>query len=163
VPPAASAGGLCKRLSYDRVAAALGVRFDVAAASGAAGSEQVCVLQRVGATAPDLTWSRLPVPAAEEPEEAESPGAGTPTPMTPVEVFRADYQPASAKNVGQLGKAAYSRVVAAGAGAGPQIEVGWLGAEVVYVLTFTTSQGTSPAQAAQQIPRVVGLASQLAR
>ena len=160
VAPAAAAGGLCRKLDYSRVASALSVRFEVAAASGQAGGEQVCVLLRVGSGVPDLTLSRLPIAPADEPDtDASSDPAADP--MTEVEAFRADYQPANAKNVSALGKAGYSRVVAASAGGGPQVEVGWLGTDVIYILTYTTARSTTPAAAAQQVPRLVGLARQL--
>jgi len=155
VPPASTAGGLCRKLNYDRVASAIGVRFEVAAASGEAGAEQVCVLQRIGFSAPDLTLSRMPV---EPPADIEG-AAGA---ETDVEAFRADYQPESAKTVTGLGKAAYSRVVAGESGDGAQIEVGWLGKQTVYVLTLTTTPATNVTAAAKEVPRVVGLARQLA-
>lgn len=156
MPPAASAGGLCVKLNYERVARAIGVRFEVAAASGKTGAEQVCVLQRVGSGTPDLTLARLPVPAANT--QGTNPDPEAPT---EIEVFRSDYQPASAKNVPGLGKAAYSRVIAASAGAGPQAEVGWLVAGHVYVLTHTTTRTTSPSAATQLLPKLIGLAGQV--
>jgi len=160
VAPAASAGGLCRQFTFDRVASLVGVRFEVAAASGKAGSEQVCVLQQVGVAAPDLTFSKLPL---DEEKDAEPPAEGDEAPLSPVEAFRSDYQPQNAKNLGALGRAAYSRVVAAAGGGGPMLEVGWLGTANVFILSHTTAPGTTPAVAAKQLATVVALAKELAR
>jgi hypothetical protein len=159
VPPAASAGGLCRKISYSQVARALDVRFDVAAASGEAGATQVCVLQRVGSSAPDLTLSRIPL---DKPDPEDEPEPGT-KPETPEDAFKADYQPEGAKKVTGLGKAAYSRVVSGTDGGGAQVEVGWLAAESVDTLVYTTEPGTAPAEAAKDVARLVTLARQLAR
>ena len=159
VAPAALAGGVCRQFTFDRVASLLGVRFEVAAASGRVGSEQVCVLQQVGVVAPDLTFSKLPL---EEEEDAAPPADGEEKPLTPVEAFRSDYQPQSAKNLGGIGRAGYSRMVAASGGAGPVLEVGWLGSANVFILSHTTAPGTSSADATKQLPTVVALAKELA-
>jgi hypothetical protein len=159
VAPAAAAGGICRQFTFDRVASVLGERFEVAAASGKVGSEQVCVLQRVGVTAPDLTFSKLPLSAE---EKADPPADATPAPMSPVEAFRADYQPKIAKNVSGIGRAAYSRVVAGSAGAGPLVEVGWLGTANVFILSHTTAPGTSAAVAAKRLTALTSLARELA-
>ena len=159
IPPAASAGGLCRKVTYSQVARALDVRFDVAAASGDAGATQVCVLQRVGFSAPDLTLSRIPL---DKPDPADEPEPGT-KPETPEEIFKADYQPEAAKKVTGLGKAAYSRVLAGKDGGGAQVEVGWLAAETVDTLVYTTSPDTTPQEAAKEVARVITLARQIAR
>lgn len=158
VPPAASAGGLCRKLSYSQVARVLDVRFDVAAASGDAGATQVCVLQRVRSSAPDLTLSRIPL---DKPDPDDEPEPGT-EPETPEEMFTTDYQPEGAKKVTGLGKAAYSRVVPGTDGGGAQVEVGWLAADTVDTLVYTTKPGTAPAEAARDVARLVTLARQIA-
>jgi hypothetical protein len=144
VAPASSAGGLCRRLSYDTARTILGPRFDVAAASGAPGGEQTCVLQRVGAPAPDLTFSVIPA-------EADA------------EAFQQDFQPANARPVTGLGQAAYSQVTAAAESHGPEVEVCWLGKNAVYTLTYTTTRSTGPGAASKVVPRLVKLARTLTR
>ncbi len=156
VAPASEAGGLCRKFDYAKVEKAIGVRFDVAAASGASGATQVCVLQRAGSAAPDLVLSKIPV---EKPTQGDE-EAGSPA-EAEVAAFRADYQPADGKRVNGLGKAAYSRVAAAEAGGGAQVEIGWLGTQSVYVLAYTTAPGTNTAAATKAIPRLTALATQV--
>jgi hypothetical protein len=161
VAPAAEAGGLCRRLNYGMVAAAVGVRFEIAAASGTSGSEQACVLQRIGVAAPDLTLAVIPEALAEEePADGDTEAA---TVTSPAEAFRADFQPAGANAVTALGNAGYSQVTAAESGSGPRVEVGWLADDTVYLLSFTATRSTSPAAARKVLPGLVGLARQLAK
>lgn len=143
VPPAASAGGLCRQLDYATVATAIGVQFEVAAASGSEGQAQTCVLQRVGSPVPDLTL------------------ASTPTTIDAA-TFRADFQPEGAGTVSNLGKAGYSLISPAATGRGPRVEVGWLTDAGVSTLTFTTAAGTTPAASQAALTKLLGLAKQVA-
>jgi hypothetical protein len=127
VPPAAAAGGACTLLTYDGVAAATGVRFDVAASTGTPGREQVCVLQRADAGLPDLTLTVLSTTA--DPES-----------------FGLDFQPKDAQTLPGIGRAAYSQVTPSSQAGRPSAEIGWLGKKKLYTLTYTSSQGTSPAR-----------------
>jgi hypothetical protein len=142
IAPAAAAGGVCRGLSYDAVAVAIGVRFDVAAASGGLGSEQVCVLQRTGANAPDLTLSVLSTTS-----DAES--------------FKLDFQPKGAKEIPGLGLAAYSHAPAGGQAGRPTVEVGWLTKKKLCTLTFTGTAATSSTTLQKLIPGLVKLAKAL--
>jgi hypothetical protein len=99
--PASVAGGACQLLDYDGIEKALGVRFDVAAASRQ-GDTYTCVVQHSEASRPDLMLSV------------------TRTTADPA-IFRGTMVPKGAKSLTGLGKAAYGAKVA-----GPGVEVGWL-------------------------------------
>jgi hypothetical protein len=144
VPPAASAGGLCRRLTFAMVASAVDQHFDIAASSGTASAEQVCVLQRVGRTAPDFTLSVTPT-------------------TIDVESFRADYQPKGASEVAGLADAAYSVVAPAEAGAGPRVEVGWLTKKRLYLASYTAPPFTDVPVARRTVPGLLSLARQVTR
>lgn len=106
VTPAAAAGPACRPLTYEAVAAATGERFDVAASSGSAGSELVCVLQRAEASLPDLTYVTI-------------------TGAADKESFQLDYQPRNATPVSGLGKGAYLALGPATGAGRSTVEVGW--------------------------------------
>jgi hypothetical protein len=143
VPPVATAGPACQGMTYDAVAAATGVRYDVAASSGTAGRVLVCVLQRAAETASaDLTYVTNPVAADKE-------------------SFQLDFQPNAAVAVPGLGKAAYSRIGAGVEGARSSVEVGWLGKSAVYTLTCTASSTLPPAEAQKVLAGLVALAKTL--
>jgi hypothetical protein len=139
IPPAAAAGGMCRQLDYAGVQRAIGVRFGVAVATGAPGREQVCALQRVGVTGPDLTLALAPAGL-----DAES--------------FKLDYTPNDGKPVAGLGLAAYTQVTPGGQGAGPAAEVGWLTKKAVYTLTYTTVPGTAATVATTALPGLIQVA-----
>jgi hypothetical protein len=142
IAPAAAAGGVCKGLTYDAVAAAVGVRFDVAAASGGASSEQVCVLQRTEANTADLTLSVLPT-------------------VSDVESFKLDFQPKGATAIAGLGLAAYSHIAAGGQAGRPTVEVGWFTKKRLCILTFTGTQATNSTTLQKIVPGLVKLAKAL--
>jgi hypothetical protein len=104
--PAAAAGGACYLLEYEVVEQTVGTSFDVAAA-GATGETFTCVLQGRSGSYPDLTLA-----------------------VTAVSVdpagFMSTVSPKGSAALTALGKAGYSAVMAAGAGAGPAVEIGWL-------------------------------------
>lgn len=104
--PAEFAGGSCQLLDYDEIGADLGITFDVAAASQVQ-QTFTCVLEREGAPLPDLTFSIALVSDLDIP------------------TFKAKLIPSGSTVIGDLGKIGYSRVLAAGNGAGPGVEVGW--------------------------------------
>lgn len=140
--PAAAAGPACAALTYDTVAALTGVRYEVAASSGVAGKELVCVLQGTAEGSPDLTYVANPVAA--DPES-----------------FKLDFQPNGTAPVAGLGKAAYSRVAVGGDAGRVTVELGWLGRSAVYTLTYTAPG--APAAPAQQklVAGLIALAKKL--
>jgi hypothetical protein len=143
-PPraAAAAGGACAKITFTEVATATGTSFHVAAASGGDNARS-CVLQKIGAATPDLTFTILPA-------------AG----LT-VADYKADLVPGGSAPVAKLGQAAYTRVVAPAAGAGPRAEIGWLGTGRTYTLAYTTPRGTSAVSARAYLPKLVQLAPRL--
>lgn len=144
LPPASAAGGVCVRIRFDEVARTVGVPFAVAGASGTPGRTQACVLQQVGATVPDLTYTVGPAESS----------------LTPAD-YTADYVPSGAATLRGLGRAGYSRVSAAAAGAGPRVEIGWLGTDRLSMLVLTTAPGTSTAVARQYVQRLAVLGARL--
>jgi hypothetical protein len=111
--PAAVSGGACQLLDYDGIADALGVRFDVAAASRQ-GDTYTCVVQNSKASRPDLALAVTKTTAD-------------------AAIFRDTMVPKGAQSVKGLGKAAYQARVA-----GPGVEVGWLsGDNRLITLRFT--------------------------
>jgi hypothetical protein len=129
------------RLTFEGVRRALGTEFGVAAASGTAASSQTCVLQRVGASAPDLTLTVTPARGV--------------TPAT----FRESYVPARGTARTGVGRAAYSAVIRS-ASAQPRVELGWLSASGrVYTLVYTVG----PDEALNVTDRMVGRLANLAR
>jgi hypothetical protein len=140
--PAEYSGGACQLLNYDQISAAIGVQFDVAAASST-GDTFTCVLQRVDADLPDLSL-------------AVSPTLADPT------VFKSSVAPKGATVRTDLGKVGYTAAVPGAAGGGPGIEVGWLsGNQRLMVLRFRTPAGTAPGDAAAMTPKLVTLAQKV--
>lgn len=118
--PASVAGGACQLLDYDGIADALGVRFDVAAASRQ-GSTNTCVVQRGEADRPDLVLAVTKTTAD-------------------AAIFRSTMVPKGAQAVTGLGKAAYRARVG-----GPGVEVGWLSGDGrLITLRFTAAPGKQP-------------------
>lgn len=145
LPPAAAAGGVCREISFDRVAAVTGIRFDIAGASGRPGDTQTCALQPLRGTVPDLVFSSIPVPEGLTSEE-----------------YAAGYVPRSAAELDGIGRAGYSRIVTGVQGAGPRVEIGWWGTGRVYTLSVTTVRTTNRAAAAGLVPKLVALGRDLA-
>jgi hypothetical protein len=140
--PAEGAGGACQLVNYEQVSAALGVTFEVAAASSN-GDTYTCVLQRVDHDLPDLSL-------------AVSPTLADPT------VFKATVVPKGAATFTDLGKIGYSMALPAADGAGPGVEVGWLsGNQRLMSLRYRSPAGTAPDTAAALTPKLVALAKKI--
>ena len=142
--PAGAAGGACLHLDYDVIESTLGAVFDVAAKGDSAGTS-TCVLQRDGASLPDLTL-------------AVTRSSADPT------VFKAVVMPKGAASVAELGRQAYSVPVAATAEAGPGVEVGWLSGNArLMVMRYRFPIGTDDATAAAFTPKLVELTRKIDR
>ncbi|MEJ3743515.1 hypothetical protein WEI85_09530 [Actinomycetes bacterium KLBMP 9797] len=140
--PAAAAGGACALLDYDAIAAALGVRFDVAAASRY-DKTSACVVQAEGAARPDLMLSVVPSSAD-------------------ATMLAKDIAPDGATTVKGLGKAAYRATRSAAKGSGPVAEVAWLTADKkLLTLRYTLPAGEPKAAADALAGKLVTLAKQL--
>lgn len=142
--PAAAAGGACGVLDYETIHRALGVRFDIAAASR---HEQTstCVVQAKDAARPDLMLSIT----------------GTGADAT---VLSEDIAPDGAKTVRGLGKAAYRAIRPATKGAGPAAEVAWLtGDKKLVTLSYTLPAGQPEAAADASVEKLLTLAKALAK
>lgn len=142
--PAASAGGVCVAITYAEIQGALGLSFQISAADGKAGDVRTCVLLPVDGTLPDLTFVATPLDAD-----------------VTVDDYTTDLVPKGATDQDGLGRAGYSRVVAATADAGPTTEIGWLGEETAYTLSLTLEKETGLPGAATYIPKLVALAPKL--
>ncbi len=140
--PAESAGGACQLFDYDVVKAQLGIDFDIAA-SGNVKATYTCVLQQTDGDVPDLS---LAVTATE---------ADTDT-------FTKTVKPKGSASVSGLGKVAYSSSVAAGGGAGPGLEVGWLsGNQRLITLRYRSTDGTPSGAVNGLLSKLVALAKQI--
>jgi hypothetical protein len=140
--PVGYAGGACQLLDYAVLETAVGTRFDVAASSQSENTF-TCVLQPIGASFPDLALSV------------------TATELNPT-TFKSSIVPKGATSVPKLGKAAYSLVVPAGAGAGPSVVVGWLSDnDRLILLRYRCPPDAVPAAASALVPRLVALAKQV--
>lgn len=141
-PPAKAAGGACKLLDYSQVKTAVGTDFHVAV-SRARGDTQTCVLQVLNTAYPDLILTLAPTRA--DPK-----------------VFQSAVVPKGAQAVPQLGKAAYSTVVAPTNAAGAAVEVGWLGSGGrIVTIRYTHQTGTKSEAAGKKTSAVVALARKL--
>jgi hypothetical protein len=140
--PASAAGGACQLLDYATVEASTKVRFDVAAASQQ-GKTFTCVVQRSGASRPDLMLAVT---------------ATTADPAT----FRSTVAPEKAQQVAGLGAAAYRVALAGGGTQGPGVEVGWLSADKrLLTLRFTFAPGAATAAVNGVTPQLVDLAKKI--
>lgn len=144
LPPADAAGGVCRRLSFDTVARLTGIRFDIAGASGSPGQTQTCALQPLRGTVPELVFSSIPV--ADD--------------LTPAD-YAAGYVPDAATQLDGIGQAGYSRIRTDVSGAGPRVEISWLGTGRVYLLSVTTPRSTSRDAAALLVPKLTALGRQI--
>jgi hypothetical protein len=140
--PAESAGGACQLFDYDVVKAQLGIDFDIAA-SGNVNATYTCVLQQTDGDVPDLS---LAVTATE----------------ADTETFTKTVKPKGSASVSGLGKVAYSSPVAAGGGAGPGLEVGWLsGNQRLIILRYRSPNGTASGAVNGLLSKLVALAKQI--
>jgi len=136
---AEAAGGACYLLNFEQVSAALGVTFEVSAASNV-GETYTCVLRQVSAALPDLALSVSPT-------------------LADAKLFGTTVMPKGATVLPDLGKTGYSRTAAATADAGPGAEVGWLsGNQRLMALRYRSAPATSDAQLAGLLPKLVALA-----
>jgi hypothetical protein len=144
--PAAAAGGACRLLTFEAVERTLGTAFDVAAASGPAGATQTCVLQKIGATAPDLLLSV------------------TPARGVTAKTYRESYVPSGGAALSAPGEAAYRRVVRGGTSGGPRVEVGWLSRSGrVLTLAYTLARQDDATHTAQLVEQLVALGERVDR
>ena len=142
--PAASAGGVCAAITYAEIQGVLGLVFQISAADGKAGDVRTCVLLPVDGALPDLTFVATPLDAD-----------------VTVDDYTTDLVPKGATDQDGLGRAGYSRVVAATPDAGPTTEIGWLGEETAYTLSLTLEKATGLPGAATYVPKLVTLAPKL--
>jgi hypothetical protein len=142
--PAAAAGGACLHFDYEVIEKVTGAEFDVAGKGENSGTS-TCVLQKEGASLPDLTLAVTRTSAD-------------------VNVFKTVVMPKGAAIVTELGRQGYSAMVAAGADAGPGVEVGWLsGNGRLMVLRYRLPTGTAPADPTAFAPKLVELAKRIDR
>jgi hypothetical protein len=140
--PASAAGGACYLMEYEVIEQSIGTSFDVAAAS-ANGDTFTCVLQTNSGSYPDLTLAVTVVGA------------------DPAEVMPA-VRPQGSAAVTALGKAGYSAVVPAGAGAGPGVEIGWIaGNGRLLVLRYRPAPAAASGEVAALAPKLVALAKRI--
>jgi hypothetical protein len=142
--PAAAAGGACRLLDFAVVEQVIGVAFEVAAA-GQQEATYTCVLQRVGASVPDLMLTVTPSSAT-------------------VPIFRTVLTPKGAAALTGLGKVGYRARVPAvvKAGRGPGVEIGWLsGNQRILVLRVTLAAGVAVPAAEALAPKLLALAKRL--
>ncbi len=140
--PPGAAGRACQFLSYDTVAATIGVRFDTA---GGASKDDTytCALTRADNEFPDLTL------AVTETEADEV-------------IFTATMIPSGATRIANLGRIAYRVGFPAARGGGPGIEVGWLSTYGrLMVIRYTFPTGATSAQINELTPKVVALAKRI--
>jgi hypothetical protein len=140
--PAGFQGGACQLLDYDVVAAAIGVQFEIAAASDT-NTAHTCVLQLVVAGMPDFSLS-------------------VSTTMADATIYKSTMMPKDATAVNNLGKIGYSEQVPAAAGAGPGLEIGWLSAnQRLMVVRYRSKDGTSAGDVNALLPKLVTLAQKI--
>jgi hypothetical protein len=145
LPPAAKAGGLCSSVTFGEVRDALGVTFEIAAASGKKGSAQTCVLTPLDAALPDLTF--IATPLGDDEVSAED--------------YEKDFVPDNTSEIDGLGRSGYQQLVAATGSAGPVARIGWLGDETVYTLALATERATGSTEAKAFLPKLKALAPKL--
>ena len=139
-PPAASAGGACVLWDYAFIEDRTGVRFTVAAGDQV-DDTSTCVVQTETGATPSLLLTVVDRTSAD------------------AALFAADLMPERATRVKKLGRAGYRLVEAAGKGAGPSIEVGWLSqAQQLQTLRFTFAPGAPDDAVADMTDRLVAMA-----
>jgi hypothetical protein len=139
--PASAEGGACHLLDYADIEVAIGIRFDVAAATRSRDT-YTCVVQ------PALGGAHLSLSVS--------------TTRADVSVMKDVVAPDGASAVSGLGKWGYRTVLRAARGQGPRVEVGWLSGDGrLLILRLTTAAGTSTAAATAAAPRLVTLAKKI--
>jgi hypothetical protein len=137
-PPAASAGGACVLWDYAFIEDRTGVRFTVAAGDQV-DDTSTCVVQTEVGPAPSLVLTVVDSTTAD------------------AELFTA-LMPKKATKVKGLGRAGY-RLVRAGKGTGPSVEVGWLSeAQQLQSLKFTFAEGAPAGAVDDMTNRLVAMA-----
>ncbi|MDW5323821.1 hypothetical protein [Plantactinospora sp. KLBMP9567] len=140
--PASAAGGACQLLEYPAIEQAIGIRFEVAAASRH-GKTDTCVLRGEAEARPELTLSVTPTTAD-------------------ASIFADEVVPSGGKTVKGLGKAAYRATTAPTKSVGSAVEVGWLAGNGRLVsLRFTFATGEDEAQADALAPKLINLAKKI--
>lgn len=136
--PPSKAGGTCTLLDYASVRAATGTEFQVAAASSNSGAK-ACALQVLYSDYPSLVLSVIGTHA-----DAKAFGKAAPD---------------DASDVSNLGSAGYSRILAAGDGAGPAVEIAWLGKhQQIVTLRYTYPKNVGAHTARDNLGDLVGYA-----
>ncbi|ROT32870.1 hypothetical protein EF879_06745 [Micromonospora sp. HM5-17] len=140
--PAASAGGACQLLDYPVIEEAIGVRFEVSAASRY-GKTDTCVVRGEAADGPELALAVSPTTA----------DSG---------IFADEVVPRGGTSVKGLGKAAYRATTKAAKGSGPGVEVGWLtGNGRLVNLRYTFPEGDEPVDLDEFAGKLVTLAKKI--
>jgi hypothetical protein len=140
--PASASGGACQLLDYPVIEQAIGIRFDVAAATKQE-KTYTCVVQAKAASRPDLALSVT----------ATSVDAS---------IFADEVVPKGAKTVKGLGKAAYRVTLAPAKGRGAGVEVGWLSGDGrLLSLRYTFATGHDKAAADTFAPKLIVLAKKI--
>ncbi|WFE19435.1 hypothetical protein O7621_15900 [Solwaraspora sp. WMMD937] len=140
-PPAAESGGACRVFDFDVVEQTVGFRFEVAAANKH-DKTQSCVLRPAEEPLPDLMVSISDTKAS-------------------ASVFADDVAPVGAKEIKDLGKAAYWIPVKPDpdTGYGAALEVNWItGDPKLISLRWTFAPGDDELSAVELAPKMVELA-----
>lgn len=139
VRPASLAGGACRLVDFEKVTAALGARYTIAA-SAKTDKTNTCVVRTEESPIPEVVLSV------------------TPTKADPA-VFKDVVKPKGATAVAGLGKMAYQQIVPEKGTTGPVVEVGWLTGDArLLFLRLTLPVGQDAAGAA---PKLVSLAKEI--
>jgi hypothetical protein len=140
--PAATAGGACVFFDYATIEKAIGVRFNIAAASQS-GQTTTCVVQPDKADLPDLALTITKTTAD-------------------AEIFQSDVVPEKgATTLKGLGLAAYQAPVVATKATGPGLEVCWLTKDKRLMSLRFTGIPDSPAPPKTLGPQLVALAKKV--
>jgi hypothetical protein len=139
--PPSKAGGTCTLLDYASVQAATGTEFQVAAASSNSGAK-ACALQVLYSDYPSLVLSVIGTQADAKAFDKAA--------------------PSDSDDVSKLGSAAYSRILAAGDGAGPAVEIAWLGKhQQIVTLRYTYPQDVGAHTARENVGKLTDYARTL--
>lgn len=142
-------GRACEAVEFATVEAVLGVRFDTSAPATVEDTYS-CVLTRVDAPLPDLTFTMSATTADEV-------------------IFTAVLTPSLATAVPELGRIAYQVSLPPGTAAdgtptGPTVEIGWLSAVPrLMLLRYTWPPNATDAEVAELTPRLIELARGIER
>jgi hypothetical protein len=145
VAPAATAGGLCKKLSYEEIKRQLGLDFSIAALNSSKAGDtaiETCTVRATDRPLPDLALTFAPG-------------------KLDAKAFDEQFEPKGSQPVTGLGKDAYSIVRDAQSGSGPVSEVGWFDDNGSYTLVATQPSGASKKTADAAAGRLVALGKKL--